>query len=249
MNKQLHNEYKNTGFILDKFCLDMYQDKYKFRFSFEEIMLESTINGDNFDYETIDFLKRDYLNSKLYKPGNILVIPYNHHEHGWSLIPWLILSIDNGTTLYSKYPLFNASFDENNNYSREWKNSSIRKFLNSDEFLNRFPEAIQKNIGFHDIQTTYTKTSDRFWLLSWQELGYIKKTVSPISDYSDRNIVYNSDIFKTTKDSTAYFSFGGQLLRSISNDDIDNICELYGYHISSCHVHQTSSCTPVFILN
>ena len=164
MNKVLDKKFENIGFILDKSQFDSYQKIYE-NLSFEESILESSLHG----FEQIDFSTKDYLKLDLYKLGNILLIPYKHEKIGWYLAPWQILNIDNGTMLHCKHTLFNKCFDEtcfDQNSSNIWKDSTLRKYLNSDEFLKRFPKSIQKNVSFHDIWTDQKITSDRFWLLS-----------------------------------------------------------------------------------
>ena len=205
---KLNKEFKNIGFILDKSQFDGYQ-KICQRLFFEENILEYGLHG----FEQIDFSKKDYLSSDLYKLGNILLIPYHINDFSWYLSPWQILNTDNGTTLHCKHVLFNAKFNECIRLSKGWKNSSLRKYLNSDEFFNRFPKSIQKNISFHDIWTNREKTSDRFWLLSWQELGKVIKDDKIIpgatneffkQDYPSEKERYNSDIFKTKEDLIKY---------------------------------------------
>lgn len=67
MNKVLDKKFENIGFILDKSQFDSYQKIYE-NLSFEESILESSLHG----FEQIDFSKKDYLSSDLYKHGNIL---------------------------------------------------------------------------------------------------------------------------------------------------------------------------------
>ena len=196
---KLNKEFKNIGFILDKSQFDGYQ-KICQRLSFEESILEYN----HHKFKQIDFLKKNYLKPDLYKHGNILLIPYHSNDFSWYLSPWQILNTDNGTILHCKHVLFKSCFDKNN--SNIWKYSSIRKLLNSNKFLKKFPVSIQNNISFHDIWTDQKITSNRFWLLSWQDLGYIAKKKCFKTDYSSKKTFYDSNIFKTRKDLTKYFT-------------------------------------------
>lgn len=198
MNKKI----ENIGFIIDKTHFNKYQKIFEYS-SFEESISEYN----HHKFKQIDFLKKDYLKSDLYKPGNILLIPYNSSDFGWYLSPWQILSTKNGTKLNCKHVLFEKCFDKNENI---WKYSSIRKYLNSKTFLNRFPEYIQKNIGFHDIWTDQEITSDRFWLLSIYELGifgknYITQNKFRTYDYPGIHKAYNSKIFRNGIDLKKFY--------------------------------------------
>ena len=253
MIEDLDKNFKSIGFILDISQFDNYQKIYE-KLSFEESILESSLHG----FEQIDFSKKDYLKSDLYKSGNILLIPYKHEKTGWYLSPWQILNTDNGTTLHCKHILFNKCFDEtrfDENSSNIWKNSSLRKYLNSNKFLKRFPVAIQNNIGFHDIWTDQKITSDRFWLLSWQDLGEVGKQIENIFkiDYPSKKTIYNSDIFKNKKDLIIkYFTSPASYwwLRSAYDDDSHFVALVYYdgtvNHEIACD--SNNGCTPAFIL-
>ena len=52
-----------------------------------------------------------------------------------------------------------------------WRDSSIRKKLNSDEFFCKFDENFMNHIIIKEIHTGDYMTHDRFWLLSHEEIG------------------------------------------------------------------------------
>ena len=60
-------------------------------------------------------------------------------------------------------------FDE---YKNIWKQSGIRKWLNSNEFLKEFDESFLKHVKETEIHTEDYVTKDKFWLLSHEEVGF-----------------------------------------------------------------------------
>lgn len=247
MSEDLDKKFESIGFILDKSQFEVYQ-KICCKFKYFDSILECGLRG----FEQIDFSKKDYLKSEHYKPGNVLLIPHKHNNFGWYLSPWLILGVDNGTTLHCMHAMFQEKFDEND--SNVWKDSSIRKLLNSDEFLKRFPATIQKNVSFHDIWTDQKITSDRFWLLSWQDLGETEENNHDdyfTYDYPDKKARHNSDVFKTKEDLIKCFAtyHDSWYLRSKRFYSFDCICFVASDgNIYSDKVTYYNGCAPTFIL-
>lgn len=56
--------------------------------------------------------------------------------------------------------------------TNKWKNSSIRKILNSDEFIWLFNEEFSKIVRPTVVHTENYTTTDTFWFLSHEEIGY-----------------------------------------------------------------------------
>ena len=59
--------------------------------------------------------------------------------------------------------------------TNKWKNSSIRKILNSDEFIWLFNEEFSKIVRPTVVHTENYTTTDTFWFLSHEEIGYDDK--------------------------------------------------------------------------
>lgn len=170
------NNIKDSGFILP---LEQYNklevDIYKYCILNTKNYLTLSTLG----LEPISFSNSSFLISKSYKPGNIILIPYYLTNIGYILTPFQILEIfNNKTYFFSKNVLFDfaiictgESFHRIHLFNTEYEKSEVRKYLNSDAFLNLFPEIIQDKISFNEIYSEQKILKDRFWLPSSQELG------------------------------------------------------------------------------
>ena len=274
MSNHLDKSLEQLGYILDASQFDEYQKIYtqdiSQNISLEQAILECGFKG----FEQINLAKKDYLKSKLYKPGNILLIPYNHKQffdqvpygcnYGWYLSPWQILQInDNNVMLNCKHSLFRCDFSYesqiiHDNYCCNWKNSVIRNILNSDAFLGCFPQYIQTCIDFHDIWTNKEITKDRFWLLSWQDLGKFVNTEENKHNYHAdyQNLTfYNAKVFNTFDDLIKYEAFSKDqihyYLRSATvKYKICAACVGANGHLTPYWDYDSNlGCSPVFILN
>ena len=85
------------------------------------------------------------------------------------LIEALCLDItDEGKTVML-FPEMQEEFDEGG--SNNWKNSSIRRELNSDVFMCKLDEDFINHTIIKDVHTCDYITNDRFWLMSHEEIG------------------------------------------------------------------------------
>lgn len=87
------------------------------------------------------------------------------------LVPMQVMSKnEDGTVdLCSAYILENHVFDENTNV---WRDSEIRRYMNSDEFLSKFDPEFVKCLKTAQVHTEDYVTEDKMWLLSHEEIGY-----------------------------------------------------------------------------
>ena len=85
------------------------------------------------------------------------------------LIEALCLDITDEGKIVMLFPEMQGVFDGDGNNS--WKDSSIRKKLNSDDFFCKFDKNFRNHVVVKEIHTCDYVTHDRFWLLSHEEVG------------------------------------------------------------------------------
>lgn len=166
----LSEKDKKYSFLIDKEDYSKVEELLTENYNtISEYKIKSDLN--NINQEVIDLSKSDYIKSSLYKIHNIILIPFNHQVYGDILAPFEILDISKkSTTLFSKQILWYISFNESKQKEISYHNSSIRKYLNSQEFLDQFPKYIHKKITYHTTKTNNKSSRDRFWLISIDEI-------------------------------------------------------------------------------
>ena len=84
-------------------------------------------------------------------------------------VPWIIINKDKeALTINSEDCLKEKAFDKETN---KWKDSAIRKYLNGKYFKDKFEKEFLKLVSDDLIGTEDYTTTDKFWLLSHEEIG------------------------------------------------------------------------------
>lgn len=127
--------------------------------SIDEMQLHCTLMG-----------CQDLADAELEVNGFVLV-PYQHAAREM-YVPCRILWLEDGVaTLNFEWCLEDRIFDKDNN---DYVKSDIRKFLNSNKFIDRLSPkllnlCIESNIWWKNFEI-----KDKFWLLSHEEVGFKK---------------------------------------------------------------------------
>lgn len=271
----------NIMFIVDADKLTDFYNMSLMGLSIDEQMLELTIRG----YNIIDLTKKNYVNSSEFKIGNFILIPTELFSKEIYYTVWQILNIDSkgNALLFARQIIeYRKYHDENSNEPRAksldvlYKNSTIRSFLNSDKYLERFPKCIQERISFHKIYTNKYTTKDRFWLPSLQDV-LIKQDPHDKTTYYDfielnnkrANVDYTKSApklhsfkFQSILDRTNTFircsathsNYLSYWLRTASSFkaryglDAAGIIYVDGQYSTNC-VHKRAGVSPMFILD
>ena len=127
--------------------------------SIDEMQLHCTLMG-----------CQDLADAELEVNGFVLV-PYQYAARKM-YVPCRILWLEDGiATLNFEWCLEDKIFDENGN---DYMKSSIRKFLNSCKFIDRLSPRLQKLCIESSIWYKNFEIKDKFWLLSHEEVGFMK---------------------------------------------------------------------------
>ena len=127
--------------------------------SIDEMQLHCTLMG-----------CQDLADAELEVNGFVLVL-YQHAVRKM-YVPCRILSLEDGiATLNFEWCLEDRIFDKDNN---DYVKSDIRKFLNSNKFIDRLSPKLLKLCIESSIWWKNFEIKDKFWLLSHEELGFKK---------------------------------------------------------------------------
>ena len=127
--------------------------------SIDEMQLHCTLMG-----------CQDLADAELEVNGFVLV-PYQHAVRKM-YVPCRILSLEDGiATLNFEWCLEDRIFDKDNN---DYVKSDIRKFLNSNKFIDRLSPKLLKLCIESSIWWKNFEIKDKFWLLSHEEAGFKK---------------------------------------------------------------------------
>ena len=113
---------------------------------------------------------QDLADAELEVNGFVLV-PYQHAVRKM-YVPCRILWLEDGiATLNFEWCLEDRIFDKDNN---DYVKSDIRKFLNSNKFIDRLSPKLLKLCIESSIWWKNFEIKDKFWLLSHEEVGFKK---------------------------------------------------------------------------
>ena len=107
-----------------------------------------------------------------------------------------------------EHALGSAYYDKPDDTTKEttWKNSKIREVLNSNAFISKFEKTFVDCIQNTNVKTENYTTTDKFWLLSTNEVGY-----KP----SPRKQCYKLDLPHDSAKQFEYFSKNGDTVKII----------------------------------
>lgn len=160
------NEYETEMLILPANLVQTYDDVVRTSGTKSELLLKIAIMG----LEEVKSLSES-IETDVLKLGDCLLVPWKSETGKVWLTPWEVLR-RNGhkLTLGCRWILFDARFDKND--CRVWATSSLRKHLNSGQFMFQFMNKMFiSHIQDTEVWTADEKTIDKFWLLSHEEVA------------------------------------------------------------------------------
>ena len=140
-----------------------------------------------------------------YRVGQRIGILYKKKQTRWIVIN---KNDDGSIVIMPEHALGSAYYDKPDDTTKEitWKNSKIREFLNSNAFISKFEKTFVDCIQNTNVKTENYTTTDKFWLLSTNEVGY-----KP----SSRKHCYKLDLPHDSAKQFEYFSKNGDTAKII----------------------------------
>ena len=205
--------------------------------SIDEMQLHCTLMG-----------CQDLADAELEVNGFVLV-PYQHAVRKM-YVPCRILWLEDGiATLNFEWCLEYRIFDKDNN---DYVKSDIRKFLNSNKFIDRLSPKLLNLCIESSIWWKNFEIKDKFWLLSHEEVGFKKvswlaNNTKPkwfsktfVGDDSRRKL-YIDKSGKVGGSAVLWWLRSAYSSSDYSVGDVDAAGKVYNYNI-----HYYDGCSPAF---
>ena len=130
--------------------------------------IEYDQNGNQLNQNNQNILPFDKTLISQYQVGQQFEVLFNKKRK----TKWIVINKndDGSIIVMPAHALGKAVFDKDK--KTNWKDSDIRKYLNSNQFLQMFQPEFIDSIVEYDIQTNSDRTKDKFWLLSTNEVAY-----------------------------------------------------------------------------
>lgn len=201
-------------YVIDKSQLKTFSHACKTSESYDELIIQCDILG--FNKVLLNGSKSfDGLDRSNIKKDNLLLIPYKHtfrinsrlrNKSCWTLTPWVIINVDNdivnlvslyGLETKSFYNIPQKTFDENyaidTKKPYEYKDSDVRKYLNTD-FINNF------NINLiNNIYKEYICESDDIVERIQPDYFYLPSVSNFFPDVEKKKQIHNYDVIDSTE--------------------------------------------------
>lgn len=151
---------------------------------------------------------------------------------------------DEGKTVML-FPEIQEEFDIGG--SNIWRDSSIRKKLNSNDFFRKFDKEFMNHTVVKEVHTCDYITYDRFWLLSHEEIGY------NTNFFEENHLCKKLKYFDESVDSRCFDRMLSSAwfwwLRSAFSGTSDGVVYVNGSgYVGSSDVHDISAVHPICLI-